>query len=78
MAVRGRLFDGLPNGALQRNVRFTPKSRHQLRAVGCPLSAKSGLMRRSNLSLFDHLVGNREHLCWYCKMQRSGGLSVDD
>jgi hypothetical protein len=39
------------------NVRFTSKSGHWLSAPGCPLCAKSGLMRRSNLLLFGHLVG---------------------
>jgi hypothetical protein len=28
-------------------VRFTPESGHRLTASGCPLSANSGLMRRS-------------------------------
>jgi hypothetical protein len=31
------------------NVCFTPESGHQLSARGCPLSAKGGLMHRSNL-----------------------------
>jgi hypothetical protein len=39
------------------DVRFTPKSGHCRTTLGCPLCAKSGLMHRSNLSLFDHLVG---------------------
>ena len=39
------------------DVRFTPESRHRLSALGCPLSAKSGHMRRSKAAMRDHLVG---------------------
>jgi hypothetical protein len=39
---------------LPRNVRFTSKSGHQLKASECPLSAKGGLVQCSEeLSLFE-------------------------
>jgi hypothetical protein len=44
------------------HVRFTPKGGHvQCKSV-CPLCANSGLMQRSKMNRFDHLVGAGEVL----------------
>jgi hypothetical protein len=42
----------------------SPENRHQSDIVECLLSAKSGLMRRSKIWLFDHFVGAREQCLW--------------
>ena len=44
------------------HVRFTPESGHQPAGLRCPLSANTGLMRRSKKgSLFDHIIGAGQH-----------------
>ena len=39
-----------------------PKADKQFDASGCPLSAKSGHSHCSKIFLFDHIVGEREHI----------------
>jgi hypothetical protein len=56
--------------ACSADVRFTPKSGHWQVTVGCPLCAKSGLMRCSKASLFDHLVGDAKLLSRYVESGR--------
>src|SRR6516164_10621165 len=61
-----------------RNVRFTPKSGHYRSANECPLCAKSRLMHRSKISLFDHLVGVGKQHRRHGEAKHSGSLGVDD
>src|SRR6516165_9252525 len=46
--------------------------------LGCPLCAKSGLMHRSKISLFDHLVGVGKQHRRHGEAKHSGSLGVDD
>jgi hypothetical protein len=55
------------------DVRFTPKSGHQLSALGCPLCAN-----RRHRGLFDHLIGATDQWQRHCDTQVFGGLEVDD
>jgi hypothetical protein len=64
--------------SIERDVRFTPKSGHCRATVGCPLCAKSGLMHRSDKTLFDHLVGSAEQRQRYVDAECVGDLWIDD
>jgi hypothetical protein len=59
------------------HVRFAPKSGHRLASLARPVNAKSGHMRCSKKSSFDHLVGAGEHAKRNCQAQRLSGLEVD-
>src|SRR5262249_55397492 len=61
-------------GASPINVRFTPKSRHSLPRLACPLCANS----RHSPSLFDDLVGELQEMHGHIQAQRLGGLEVDN
>ena len=57
------------------DVRFTPKSGHQLSALGCPLCAKS---RHYESSLLDDLVRLGRKIRGHLDAERFGDLEVDD
>ena len=51
--------------SLNRDVCFTPKSKHCWATAGCPLCAKSGLMQCRKESRYSiNFVGYAEHACW--------------
>jgi len=60
---------------------LTPKSRHCLAVVRCPLCAINGLMRRSKLPSFDHSVGGGEQrlgptVLDYCALAGASGRTA--
>ena len=62
---------------LNGSVRFTPNSGHQEVRPRCPLSANTGLMRRSKKgSLFDHIIGAGQHGGRKGEAERFGGAKI--
>jgi hypothetical protein len=60
------------------HVRFAPEADKIAESPGCPLSAKSGLMRCSKKgSLFHHLVGDLLQMRRNVETERLASLEVD-
>ena len=57
---------------------FTPLSGIDSRSQALPGRANCGLMHRSKLRLFDHLVGGRDKIGRKRKPKRVGGSEIDD
>jgi len=62
--------------ATNGHVRFTPESGRVQRKPSCLLRARSGLMQRSKLMLFDHLVSAGDERLRKGEAKRFGGLEI--
>src|SRR5262249_47460436 len=62
---------------IDEDVRFTPKSGHWVSVSGCRFVPKADSCTAAILSLFDHLVGNRQDARWNCESERFRRAEVD-